>query len=147
MDQLIEFKKYPLTSKVLDRLLQDKTTKRNIKPVVDLNEIKPTQKLKSGYFASYYLYPVYSDKMGESIREVITDLQRFHEIPIMIAEYSLPSAKVVYEEMSGQLLGINEREQAEGLVTIYRTLRQLSILGSCLSEWQDRWGSNILYDS
>lgn len=115
------------------------TTKRNIKPVVDLNEIKPTQKLKSGYFASYYLYPVYSDKMGESIREVITDLQRFHEIPIMIAEYSLPSAKVVYEEMSGQLLGINEREQAEGLVTIYRTLRQLSILGSCLSEWQDRW--------
>lgn len=30
MDQLIEFKKYPLTSKVLDRLLQDKTTKRNI---------------------------------------------------------------------------------------------------------------------
>ncbi|WP_276906104.1 Eco57I restriction-modification methylase domain-containing protein [Faecalibaculum rodentium] len=30
MDQLIEFKKYPLTGKVLDRLLQDKTTKRNI---------------------------------------------------------------------------------------------------------------------
>jgi type II restriction enzyme len=30
LDQLIEFKKYPLTSKVLDRLLQDKTTKRNI---------------------------------------------------------------------------------------------------------------------
>lgn len=30
LDKLIEFKKYPLTSKVLDRLLQDKTTRRNI---------------------------------------------------------------------------------------------------------------------
>lgn len=112
---------------------------QTIKKIVDLNQIKTTDALESGYFASYHLYPVFGEGMKDSVASMLVALENTHEIPVVISEYGLPSAKVIYKETTEELVGINEEEQANALVMIYETLKQSNVMGSFVSDWQDRW--------
>lgn len=45
---------------------------QTIKKIVDLNQIKTTDALESGYFASYHLYPVFGGGMKDSVASMIS---------------------------------------------------------------------------
>ncbi len=112
---------------------------RTMKRIVDLNQIKTTDALESGYFASYHLYPLFGEFMKDSISSMLAVLENTHEIPVVISEYGFPSTKVIYKETTEELVGISEQEQADAFVTVYKMLKQSNVMGSFLSDWQDRW--------
>lgn len=131
----------------LEFLMQPKTEalrgERVFKNIVDLNQIKPTNQLESGFFASYNLYPILSEQLKENVTVLLEQLQMTHDMPVVISEYGIPSAKVVYEEVSNPLQGINETQQAKALVNIYEVIKKSHLLGGFLSDWQDRWDRTV----
>src|SRR5699024_1375410 len=65
----------------------------SIKDYINPNNINSKGKLKTGIFASYNLYPSYTNmnENQDNIEEYVNELKNTHKIPIIIGEYGVPS--------------------------------------------------------
>ena len=113
-----------------------------IKDYFNPNNIKTKYKLKTGIFASYNLYQSYTNmkEYQNNIERYLTELKKIHNIPIIIGEYGVPSSRNASDFNLNTNKGyINEEEQGEALVDIYRSINNLNLAGSFIFELQDNW--------
>ena len=114
----------------------------SIKDYINPNNINSKGKLKTGIFASYNLYPSYTNmnENQDNIEEYVNELKNTHKIPIIIGEYGVPSSRNSADFNTDTNKGyINEQEQGEILVNAYRTINNANIAGSFIFELQDSW--------
>ena len=123
---------------------------------INTNVINLTQKVKSGMFASYNVYPYfpmflqygdytkYKDETGKSnpYYKYLSELVKFHDCPVVITEYGIPSSR---NRAYGDIIrgfshgGLNEKEQGEAIKTLFYDIKKAGCKGSFLFTWQDEW--------
>jgi hypothetical protein len=123
---------------------------------VDPNHIKKTDQFHAGLFASYHVYPYfpdflnfeedyvnYVDSSGEknNYAGYLHDLKNAHEMPVVIAEYGVPSSRgLTHENIHGMDQGNHsEKEQGEINQKLFQTIASENFAGGILFSWQDEW--------
>lgn len=130
---------------------------------VDVEHIKSTEDFISGQFASYHVYPYYPDYYGfmdimdievpdksafvedgvyNSYRAYLAALNEHHTMPVVIAEYGVPSSRgcAQRDRNTGRSQGgMSEQEQGEALITCYQDIMAAGCSGSLVFTWQDEW--------
>ena len=122
--------------------LNQTNEENSISDYINPNNIKTKNKLKTGTFASYNLYPSYTNmkEYQNDIEGYLTELKQVHEIPIIIGEYGIPSSRNSGDFNTDINKGyINEEEQGKTLVDTYRSIKNAKIAGSFIFELQDAW--------
>lgn len=123
---------------------------------VDPNVIHLKENIKSGQFASYHVYPYYPDFMNYEQRYLefidhrsernnyaayLRDLHSAHEIPILIAEFGVPSSRgLTHKNPFGWNQGfLSEKEQGEINAILFEDIIHEGLLGGLVFAWQDEW--------
>lgn len=131
---------------------------------VDVEHIKTTDAFLSGQFASYHIYPYYPDYLGfmdelgitvlnkdnfvdgqgvfNSYRAYLTLINDYHTMPVVIAEYGVPSSRgrAQSDRNTGRAQGgMSEAEQGRALVECYEDIMASGCAGSIAFTWQDEW--------
>lgn len=108
------------------------------------------------YFASYHVYPYYPDFLNfdpkytnhidqdgkkNNYAGYIKDLISAHDMPVLIAEFGIPSSRgLTHENVEGWNQGyIEEQEQGEIVSILYKSIIQEGYLGGLIFSWQDEW--------
>lgn len=122
---------------------------------LDAENIVPTDKLESGYFASYRLYeflPGFSDyfsaEQKAELSNILKDLNQeffydgytqilaeYHSMPVVITGYGFSSARGT-DDVDGPM---TEEEQGKALVSTYKDIVNSGCSGAFISTWQDEW--------
>lgn len=123
---------------------------------IDAEHILPTEKLISGYFASYKLYD-FCDNFAEylsaeqksELGTILTDrnsassfqgyldvLEAYHTMPVVVTGYGFSTARIPVED---DQLPLTEEEQGEALMEVYHEALEAGWNGVCISTWQDVW--------
>lgn len=131
----------------------------DIEDAVSLNAevIRGKENFRPGVFASYHIYSYYPNFLYEDLpykeyvdengnqnpyRAYLEDLRQYHEYPILVAEFGLPSSRGVthVNPVTGfNQGGLTEREQGEKLVSMFRDIRDAGYAGALVFAWQDEW--------
>lgn len=131
---------------------------------VDVEHIHLTDKVKSGVFASYHIYPYYPEyiydyiNMGYTLPEELVIyhdnkevntyatylkmINAHHTIPVVITEFGVPSSRglAARENNGGRSQGgIDERTQGEQIIQCYKDIMAAGCSGSIIFSWQDEW--------
>lgn len=128
---------------------------------VNVEHIAVQPAFQAGQFASYHVYPYFPDYLGVMNRYEIGDamditdqrgeqnsyyaylkqLADYHTMPVVIAEFGVPSSRgqAKKESRSRSQGGLNETEQAEALVSCYEDIMASGCAGSIVFSWQDEW--------
>ncbi len=131
---------------------------------VDVENIKTTDKVISGQFASYHVYPYYPDYLnwtedwstlgfadktafydGESLntyRAYLSMLTSHHTLPVVISEFGVSTGRgMAHRDLNtGRNQGnMSEQEQGQALVECYNDIMSVGCAGSCIFSWQDEW--------
>lgn len=119
--------------------------------------IRAKENYKPGVFASYHIYSYYPNFMFEELpyknyvdengnhntyRAYLEDLRQYHEYPILVAEFGLPSSRGVthVNPITGFNQGhLTEREQGEKLVSMFQDIKDAGYAGGLVFAWQDEW--------
>ncbi len=123
---------------------------------VNPNHISITKDNKGGYFASYHIYPYYPDFLNYEPKYVqyidkegsknsyagyIHDLHSIHNMPILIAEFGVPSSRgMTHENIDGMNQGfISEKAQGEIDTKLFKNIVDEGLAGGLIFNWQDEW--------
>ncbi len=124
---------------------------------VNTEHIKATKNFKSGMFASYHVYPYYPeflnyqteyieyrDETGKinTYRAYLKDLFKEHTVPVIVAEYGVPSARGKAHEnlYSGYNQGnIDEKSQGHIDESLLMDIYEEGYCGAIVFTWQDEW--------
>lgn len=123
---------------------------------VNPNYIYTKKNFKPGYFASYHVYPYYPDFLniedkylnfvdhrGEknNYAGYLKDLIGSHKMPVLIAEFGVPSSRgKTHENPFGwNQGGLSEEEQGKIGVRLYEDIMASNALGGVVFTWQDEW--------
>ncbi len=123
---------------------------------LDFTQIYQTPLNRAGFFASYHAYPYYPDfvyndyryrhfrtKHGEChYAGYLHDLkQHLPDIPLVIAEYGVPSSRgnSHYDPNGFHQGGHTEQEQGRIDAHLTRDIYQQGCAGAILFEWMDEW--------
>ncbi|SES21903.1 hypothetical protein [Salisediminibacterium halotolerans] len=124
---------------------------------VDPNHLKVKELTESvGMFASYHVYPYYPEflNLEESYVNYIdhrgnrnnyagylNDLDASHDLPILIAEFGVPSSRgMTHKNPFGWNQGfISEKQQGDINVSLFEDILEQNMLGGLLFTWQDEW--------
>ena len=125
---------------------------------LDLENIKPTENLKSGYFAAYNFmdvisdyYEYFSDEQKNELQtniegyEDIKDnysklLNEYHTIPVIISSYGYSTSRGIDSKDNGGPL--TEKEQGELLVSTYKEIISSGCAGAVIDSWSDNWNNS-----
>lgn len=149
--KLIALSNWPLTDPLSHA---DTVLKREV--TVDTEHILPTEKLKTGIFASYHVYPTYpeflklgryteyTDESGQSnpYRAYLAELCIYHTVPVVISEYGASSARgqAYQDPVRGfHQGGLSEEEQGEASAALFADIFAAGCAGCVLFSWQDEW--------
>ncbi|WP_066059412.1 hypothetical protein [Robertmurraya korlensis] len=123
---------------------------------VNPNHIKKTNQFHGGLFASYHVYPYFPDFLnfeedyvnyvdisGEknNYAGYLHDLNLAHEMPVVIAEYGVPSSRgLTHENVHGMDQG-NHSEQEQGNINqkLFKSIVSENLAGGMVFSWQDEW--------
>ncbi len=126
----------------------------------DMASINPNviklKNIETGYFASYHVYPYYPDflnldpKYTEYLDQngkannyagYLNDLQSVHDMPVLIAEFGIPSSRgMTHENVHGMNQGfISEKKQGEVVANLFSNIVNEGYLGGLVFSWQDEW--------
>ena len=111
---------------------------------------------ETNQFASYHVYPYYPDFLNfeESYQKYVdhrgevngyaaylNELHAVHRLPILIAEFGLPSSRgLTHENRFGLDQGLlTEDEQGMYLARIFEDIMAEKLLGGLIFTWQDEW--------
>ncbi|MBC3802881.1 hypothetical protein GH808_00290 [Acetobacterium fimetarium] len=134
----------------------DKSLQYNDKVSVDINNISTKEKLVSGFFGAYHIYPNYPDFMnneasyaaytdeegsfryGGYLREFIAGQQKY---PMLVAEFGLATGMGnAHENPDGYNHGgVTETAQGEGIVRMMKAMEKEGYAGGLIFEWADEW--------
>ena len=136
---------------------------------VDVEHIRATDKVISGQFASYHVYPYYQDFLSNvqteswpslvdrpvdfsdcfgadgsmnTYRAYLKLLSAHHAIPVVITEFGVSTGRGMAQRdaNTGRNQGnMSEREQGDALVACWEDLRSADCSGGCVFSWQDEW--------
>lgn len=119
---------------------------------VDAEHICATAAFEPGFFASYHVYPYYPDFMSyetkyqvegsNPYREYLKELTAYHSIPVLVAEFGLPTSrgKAHSNQITGLSQGNNsEQEQGDGIVSMLTDIYGTGCMGGIVFSWQDEW--------
>lgn len=123
---------------------------------VNPNSIHPKESLKTGYFASYHVYPYYPeflnydeqylnfiDHRGEknNYAGYLKTLIEAHNMPVLIAEFGLPASRgKAHDNPFGWNQGnLSEKEQGEIGVRLFEDILAQGAVGGIVFTWQDEW--------
>lgn len=124
---------------------------------VNPTHIKATENLKTGVFASYHIYPYYPDLMNyqkeyvefkdgngkiNTYRAYLEDLKSKHTIPIIAAEFGVPSSRGKAHD--SLYLGYNQgniEESAQGNIdaAMLNDIYEAGYAGGIVFSFQDEW--------
>lgn len=124
--------------------------------VINPNLIKVNPGYKGGYFASYHVYPYYPDFLnyepkytnyidfrGEknNYSGYLNDLKQNHQIPVLIAEFGVPSSRgMAHRNVTGWNQGnLDETEQGNIDARLFEDITQEGMAGGLLFSWQNEW--------
>lgn len=134
---------------------------------VDTENIVSSEKVLSGQFASYHVYPYYPDylrtftdeqweELGIGDRSLyatsdgstntylayLKRLNDHHEMPVLISEFGVSAGRGVaqIDPNTDRNQGhMSEKEQGEALVSCYEDIIKSGSIGGCAFIWQDEW--------
>ncbi|WP_436371480.1 hypothetical protein [Cytobacillus sp. BC1816] len=123
---------------------------------VNPNHIKKTDKLHAGLFASYHVYPYYPDFLNYEEKYVnfidsegdknnyagyLHDLIAVHEMPVLVAEFGVPSSRgKTHENAGGMNQGFHsEEEQGRINSRLFESIVSEGYAGGLVFSWQDEW--------
>jgi len=149
--KLIALSNWPLTDPLSH---EDTVLKREVN--VDTEHILPTEKLKTGIFASYHVYPTYPEflKLGRYAEETdasgqknpyrayLEELNAYHTVPVVISEFGTSSARgqAYQDPVRGfHQGGLSEEEQGEASAALFEDICEAGCAGCVLFSWQDEW--------
>lgn len=160
--RLIAFSNYPIT----DPFIYSEEIEKYFTKIdkIDVENIVCTDKVVSGHFASYHVYPYfpdflryfddwtslgiskeeYNDKEGSinTYRAYLTALKKHHSIPVVIAEFGTSTARTMFyqETNKGRNAGrLTEKEQGQVLKRSYEDIVASGMNGACVFSWYDEW--------
>lgn len=123
---------------------------------VNPNVMHATEKLHTGLFASYHVYPYYPDllnyeekyvnytnKSGEkdNYAGYLHDLRQAHMMPVLVAEFGVPSSRgLTHRNVYGMDQGQNsEDEQGKINQKLFQDIFDEKMAGGLVFTWQDEW--------
>lgn len=132
---------------------------------VDVEHIKTTDRVLSGQFASYHVYPYYPDYLNwtqdwsglgitdnrvfydeqqrmNTYRAYLTALNQHHTLPVVISEFGVSTGRgMAHQDMNtGRNQGkMTEYQQGQALIDCYEDIMAAGCAGSCVFSWQDEW--------
>lgn len=132
---------------------------------VDVENIKTTDLVKTGHYASYHVYPYYPDylqfvedwsQFGLQSKEAFIDeqgrlntykayltmLTNHHTIPVVITEFGVSTGRGMAQKdhNTGRNQGNTaEHEQGQALVECWEDIKASGCNGGCIFTWQDEW--------
>ncbi|MGG3912589.1 hypothetical protein [Rossellomorea vietnamensis] len=123
---------------------------------VDPNVMKGTDKLKTGLFASYHIYPYYPDFLnyeqpyvnyidhrGEknNYAGYLHDMKKAHSMPLVVAEFGVPGSRgLTHKNVYGMDQGNHsEKEQGEIDRRLFEDIVEEKMAGGMVFAWQDEW--------
>lgn len=123
---------------------------------IDPNHIYSNNEMKCGYFASYHVYPYYPDFMNfeekylnykdhrgkeNSYAAYLHELKKAHNMPVLIAEFGVPSSRgMTHENPFGRNQGrLSEKDQGRINAGLFEDIVQQNYMGGLLFSWQDEW--------
>ena len=131
---------------------------------VDVEHIKTTDKLLTGQFASYHVYPYYPDYLnwtddwsslgitdrsafydGEernTYRAYLSMLTAHHTIPVVISEFGVSTGRgMAHRDLNTNRNqgNMSEKDQGQALLRCYEDIKSVGCAGSCVFSWQDEW--------
>ncbi|MDU1966607.1 MAG: hypothetical protein E6748_02915 [Clostridium perfringens] len=116
--------------------------KNKEKRFIDIENIKKTEKFKSGIMASYNISILKNDSLinNDILHQYFTELNKYHSVPVLISEYSVPSGRMAGDFIKSDENGyITEKEQGNMLIETYKAIKESGCVGGILFEWQDSW--------
>ncbi len=131
---------------------------------VDVENIKTTDNVISGQFASYHVYPYYPDYLnwtdewsslgiqdktpyydGESLntyRAYLSMLTTHHTMPVIISEFGVSTGRgMAHQDLNTNRNqgNMSEKDQGKALAECYNDIMSVGCAGSCVFSWQDEW--------
>lgn len=124
---------------------------------IDVEHIKTTNSFKSGYFASYHIYPYYPDYLNydsdydnyldengnkNTYQAYLKKINEHHSIPVVVSEFGVPSSRGMAQSdknMGRNQGNLNETEQGEAIVDSYNDIKSAGIDNAIIFSWQDEW--------
>ncbi|MCZ0754281.1 hypothetical protein [Anoxybacillus sp. J5B_2022] len=123
---------------------------------VNPNVMKSTDKLYTGLFASYHIYPYYPDFLNYEKKYVnyidhrgqknnyagyLRDMKKAHHMPILVAEFGVPSSRgMTHRNVYGMNQGFHsEKEQGEIDRKLFEDIVHEKMAGGLVFTWQDEW--------
>jgi hypothetical protein len=123
---------------------------------IDANNIGLTEKVESGFFASYRIYSYYTNfidclndnekiRLNEYIKQIDTNtmydgyvqmLNLYHDYPVLVSSYGFSTGRGVENCDIGRL---TEQRQGEILAETYMDMIKVGCSGAVISSWQDDW--------
>ena len=153
--KLVAFSNWPTTDP-FDYSLEVENYFRKIAKV-DVEHIKTTDKVISGTFASYHIYPYYPDYLSYegdinqykdengNINTYLAYLKKVvehHSIPVLITEFGVPSSRGMAQKDKNtgrNQGGMSETEQGEAIISCYNQIMEAGCAGGIVFTWQDEW--------
>ena len=123
---------------------------------VDPDAVRATDDFEAGTFGSYHVYPYYPDLMNETPEYVqytdhrgepnnyagyLADLIRETELPVLIAEFGVPSSRgIAHRNVHGRHQGRHtETEQGEIVAAMFEDIDRAGAVGGLVFSWQNEW--------
>lgn len=123
---------------------------------IDPNVMKATNQFLAGLFASYHIYPYYPDFLnldpkyteyvdhrGEknNYAGYLNDLIQRHEMPVIVAEFGVPSSRgITHLNVDGKNQGgHSEQQQGKIVQHLYEDILAEGYAGGLVFTWQDEW--------
>lgn len=124
---------------------------------VDVEHIKTTDKVISGTFASYHIYPYYPDYLSyegdinnykdstgkiNTYQAYLKKIVEHHTIPVIISEFGVPTSRGMAQKdkNTGRNQGrMSETQQGEAIISCYNDIKSAGCAGGIIFTWQDEW--------
>ena len=123
---------------------------------IDIRNFSEGDKLKTGFYGSYHIYPNYPGFINHNLRyEEYTDeegtfryggyLEHFMEkhqgYPALVAEFGQATGMgKAHESPDGYHHGgLSEEEQGEGIIRMMEAIEAENYMGGIIFEWMDEW--------
>ncbi len=123
---------------------------------VNTESIKSRTAFATNMFATYHVYPYYPDSLNyqkdylsyidedgkmNTYRAYLKDLKLAHTMPILVAEFGVPTSRGKgHESVMGYDQGnIDEVDQGDILLDMFHSIFEENYAGGILFTWQDEW--------
>lgn len=143
-----------VTTDLLDHPIEPDETEDMVS--INPNVFFSTEKVKTGLFGSYHIYPYYPeflnldkkyteyvDHRGQknNYAGYLNDMKKAHQMPVLVAEFGVPSSRgITHKNINGYDQGHHsEEEQGLMISQLFEDIVNEKMAGGLVFIWQDEW--------